>query len=129
MVITGSLDYDNPDVDPVGRELRSYCGRPAFEPADRIAPFDHARQHYVAFSRARHLLVLTSNGAVHPRFDAIWNGLPRWDDLTGWELAALQRQRFRSDDGRNPSSPRTERSGRETLRLQRLDIHMSIGSG
>ena len=129
VVITGSLDYDNADVDPVGRELRSYCGRPAFEPADRIAPFDHARQHYVAFSRARHLLVLTSNGAVHPRFDAIWNGLPRWDDLTGWELAALQRQRFRSDDGRNPSSPRTQRSGRETLRLQRLDIHMSIGSG
>ena len=105
VVITGSLDYDNADVDPVGWELRSYCGRPAFEPADRIAPFDHARQHYVAFSRARHLLVLTSNGAVHPRFDAIWNGLPRWDDLTGWELAALQRQRFRSDDGRNPSSP------------------------
>ena len=132
VVITGSLDYDNADVDPVGRELRSYCRRPAFEPADRIAPFDHARQHYVAFSRARHLLVLTSNGAVHPRFDAIWNGLPRWDDLTGSDLAALQRQRFRSkgdDDGRNPSSPRTERSGRETLRLQRLDIHMSIGSG
>ena len=132
VVITGSLDYDNADVDPVGWELRSYCRRPAFEPADRIAPFDHARQHYVAFSRARHLLVLTSNGAVHPRFDAIWNGLPRWDDLTGWELAALQRQRFRSkgdDDGRNPSSPRTQRSGRETLRLQRLDIHMSIGSG
>ena len=132
VVITGSLDYDNADVDPVGWELRSYCRRPAFEPADRIAPFDHARQHYVAFSRARHLLVLTSNGAVHPRFDAIWNGLPRWDDLTGSDLAALQRQRFRSkgdDDGRNPSSPRTERSGRETLRLQRLDIHMSIGSG
>ena len=129
VVITGSLDYDNADVDPVGRELRSYCGRPAFEPADRIAPFDHARQHYVAFSRARHLLVLTSGGVVHPRFDAIWNGLPRWDDLTGWELAALQRQRFRSDDGRNPSSPRTQRSGRETLHLQRLDIHMSIGSG
>ena len=132
VVITGSLDYDNADVDPVGWELRSYCRRPAFEPADRIAPFDHARQHYVAFSRARHLLVLTSGGAVHPRFDAIWNGLPRWDGLTGSDLAALQRQRFRSkgdDDGRNPSSPRTQRSGRETLRLQRLDIHMSIGSG
>ena len=132
VVITGSLNYDNPDVDPVSRELRTYCRRPAFEPAGRIADFDHARQHYVAFSRARHLLVLTSNGAVHPRFDAIWKQLPRWDDLTGSDLAALQRQRFRSkgdDDGRNPSSPRTQRSGRETLHLQRLDIHMSIGSG
>ena len=132
VVITGSLDYDNADVDPVGWELRSYCRRPAFEPADRIAPFDHARQHYVAFSRARHLLVLTSNGAVHPRFDAIWKGLPRWDDLTGSELAALRRQRFRSEgdiDGPNLSVPRTARSGRETLHLQRLDIRMSIGSG
>ena len=132
VVITGSLDYDNADVDPVGRELWSYCRRPAFEPAGRIADFDHARQHYVAFSRARHLLVLTSNGAVHPRFDAVWKQLPRWDDLTGSDLAALQRQRFRSkgdDDGRNPSSPRTQRSGRETLHLQRLDIHMSIGAG
>ena len=132
VVITGSLNYDNPDVDPVGRELRTYCRRPAFEPAGRIADFDHARQHYVGFSRARHLLVLTSNGAVHPRFDAIWKQLPRWDDLTGSDLAALQRQRFRSkgdDDGRNPSSPRTQRSGRETLHLQRLDIHMSIGAG
>ena len=90
------------------------------------------RRHYVGFSRAKRLLVLTSGGVVHPRFDAIWNGLPRWDDLTGSELAALQRQRFRSkgdDDGRNPSSPRTQRSGPETLHLQRLDIHMSIGSG
>ena len=26
-------------------------------------------------------------------------------------------------------SPRTQRSGRETLHLQRLDIHMSIGAG
>ena len=25
--------------------------------------------------------------------------------------------------------PEQQRSGRETLRLQRLDIHMSIGSG
>ena len=132
VVITGSLDYDNADADPVGRELRSYCRRPAFEPADRIADFDHARQHYVAFSRARHLLVLTSNGAVHPRFDAIWKQLPRWDDLTGSDLAALQRQRFRSEediDGRILSAPRKERGGHETLRLQRLDIHMSIGSG
>ena len=29
MVIVGSLDYCNPDVDPVGRELRHYCRRPS----------------------------------------------------------------------------------------------------
>ena len=132
VVIVGSLGLDNRDADPMGRLLAPYRRRPPFEPARRMAEFDHMRRHYVGFSRAKRLLVLTSGGVVHPRFDAIWNGLPRWDDLTGSELAALQRQHFRSkgdDDGRNPSSPRTQRSGRETLHLQRLDIHMSIGAG
>ena len=92
VVITGSLNYDNPDVDPVGRELWSYCRRPAFEPADRIADFDHARQHYVAFSRPRGLLVLTSAGRVHPRFEDVWDRLPRWDRV---DRRALGRQRFR----------------------------------
>ena len=92
VVITGSLNYDNPDVDPVGRELWSYCRRSAFEPADRIADFDHARQHYVAFSRPRGLLVLTSAGRVHPRFEDDWDRLPRWDRV---DRRALGRQRFR----------------------------------
>ena len=92
VVIVGSLGFDNADVDPVGRELAPYCKRPAFEPADRIADFDHARQHYVAFSRPRHLLVLTAAGAVHPRFKNAWDGLPRWDRM---DRRALGRQRFR----------------------------------
>ena len=92
VVMVGSLDFDNGDTDPVGRELEPYCSRPAFEPADRIADFDHARQHYVAFSRPRHLLVLTAAGDVHPRFKNAWDGLPRWDRMDRRELA---RQRFR----------------------------------
>ena len=92
VVIVGSLDFCNPNVDPVGRELGSYCHRPAFEPAGRIADFDHARQHYVAFSRPRRLLVLTGSGPVHPRFEGIWNDLPRWDRV---DRRALARQRFR----------------------------------
>ena len=92
VVIVGSLGFDNADVDPVGRELAPYCKRPAFEPADRIADFDHARQHYVAFSRPRHLLVLTAAGSVHHRFADAWDGLPRWDRM---DRRALARQRFR----------------------------------
>ena len=92
VVIVGSLDFCNPNVDPVGRELGSYRHRPAFEPAGRIADFDHARQHYVAFSRPRSLLVLTGSGPVHPRFEGIWNDLPRWDRV---DRRALARQRFR----------------------------------
>ena len=92
VVIVGSLNFNNPNVDPVGRELACYCRRPAFEPAGRIADFDHARQHYVAFSRPRSLLVLTASGPVHPRFDSIWNDLPRWDRM---DRRSLARQRFR----------------------------------
>ena len=92
VVIVGSLEVYNTDVDPVGRELALYCKRPAFEPADRIADFDHARQAYVAFSRARGLLVLTASGSVHSRFADAWDGLPRWDRM---DRRSLGRQRFR----------------------------------
>ena len=92
VVIVGSLGFHSSDTDPVGRELESYCSRPAFEPADRIADFDHARQHYVAFSRPKRLLVLTAAGEVHPRFKDAWDGLPRWDRM---DRRALARQRFR----------------------------------
>ena len=104
VVITGSLGFDNPDTDSVGRELAPYARRPAFEPASRIARFDHARQHYVAFSRPRGLLVLTAAGGVHARFEDIWERLPRWD---GMDRRALARQRFRPseplDDGDQPA--------------------------
>ena len=92
MVIVSSLDYCNPDVDPVGRELQHYCLRPSFEPVDRTSDFDHARQHYVAFSRPRGLLVLTSGDPVHPRLAEAWDRLPRWDRM---DRRALARQRFR----------------------------------
>ena len=92
VVIVGSLGFDNSDVDPVGRDLQPYLRRPSFEPGERIADFDHARQHYVAFSRARHLLVLTAGRPVHPRFRDAWDHLPRWDEM---DRTALGRQRFR----------------------------------
>ena len=102
VVIVGSLNYDNADVDPVGRELAPYCRRPAFEPAERIADFDHARQHYVAFSRPKGLLVLTSAGPVHPRFEHIWNDCPAG---TGWTA------------GRWPGSGSGRRSRPSTWRI------------
>ena len=68
VVIVGSLDFHNSDVDPVGRTLAPYCRRPDREPPRRIAAFDHMRQHYVAFSRPQDLLVLTAGEPVHPRF-------------------------------------------------------------
>ena len=118
VVIVGSLDFDNADVDPVGRELRTYCRRPAFEPSHRIADFDHARQHYVAFSRPRGLLVLTSAGRVHPRFEQIWNDLPRWDRV---DRRALARQRFRPSEAVDDME-HTPGRAQVIPHLKRLDV-------
>ena len=118
VVIVGSLDYCNPDGDPVGRELQHYSLRPSFEPAGRTSDFDHARQHYVAFSRPRGLLVLTSGGPVHPRLEDAWDHLPRWDRM---DRGALARQRFKPAE--QPGE--TERSSRPVSAapsLGRLDV-------
>ena len=118
VVIVSSLDYCNPDVDPVGRELQHYCLRPSFEPADRTSDFDNARQHYVAFSRPRGLLVLTSGDPVHPRLADAWDRLPRWDSM---DRRALARQRFQpaeqTDNTERPPCPVPA-----TPSLRRLDV-------
>ena len=118
VVIVGSLDLDNREVDPAGRDLAGHLARPPYEPARRVADFDHARQHYVAFSRARNLLVLTSAGAVHPRFSAAWTDLPRWDAM---DRMALERQRF---------GPSREVATTRTIPfLRQLDVWMRIHLG
>ena len=95
VVVVGSLDAPDMDTDRVGRNLSGYCTGNALEPAELIADFDRARRHYVAFTRARRLLVLTCAGRPHRRFDTIWDGAARWPDL---DREALARQRFGTAD-------------------------------
>lgn len=118
VVIVGSLDHCSFDADPVGRELRPYCLQPPFDPLDRIEDFDDARQRYVAFSRPRGLLALTSGAPVHPSLEDAWERLPRWDSM---DRRALARQRFRpAEQGRetehSPGPPQAAPS------LKRLDV-------
>ena len=68
---------------------------------DRIGDFDRARQHYVAFTRARHLLVLTASGEPQTRIRSIWEVAARWPDA---DRDALARQRF----GATGTVPRKE---------------------
>ena len=125
VVIVGSLDFHASNVDPVGRSLARHCRRSDWEPARRIAAFDHMRQFYVAFSRPQDLLVLTASGPVHPRFDPIWEDAPRWTEMSPTPLAELARQRFRSvgdDVGSERAAAPTPQ--RMIYRLQRLDLHI-----
>ena len=123
VVIVGSLDFHQPNVDPVGRSLAPYYLRSDAEPARRIAAFDHMRQHYVAFSRAERLLVLTAGGPVHHRFDGIWDEASRWRELCQRDLEALGRQRFepREKGSTREAAPVT---GRVMLRLMGVDVHL-----
>ena len=98
VVIVGSLDFHNRNVDPVGRVLLPHGERSGLEPANRIALYDHMRQHYVAFSRARCLLILTANDEPKAHFSPIWDQAVRWHEMGRNERRALGRQRFRSDD-------------------------------
>jgi DNA helicase-2/ATP-dependent DNA helicase PcrA len=72
----------------VDRSLGPYYHREPFEPEKRITEFDRMRLHYVAFSRAEKLLVLTTTDTPKPHFNPIWQGLPQWPYVQKELLAA-----------------------------------------
>ena len=90
VVVVGSLCGPDMATDRVGRNLAD-CGVYSGEPEDRIGEFDRARAHYVGFTRARCLLVLTASGEPHARFRSIWDEAAGWPDV---DRAVLGRQRF-----------------------------------
>ena len=55
----------------IDRVLGPFYQRPAFEPENRIIGFDRMRLHYVAFSRAEKVLVLTTTDQPKPYFNPI----------------------------------------------------------
>ena len=90
LVIVGSLTGPDMATDRIGRNLAD-CGVYSGELDSLIGEFDRARQHYVAFTRARCLLVLTASGEPQARFRCIWDEAARWP---GVDRDALGRQRF-----------------------------------
>ena len=105
-VVAVGLDDFGGD-DEVGSELAPHFPRPTFEPQQRIADFDRMRQHYVAFSRAQNLLILTASRPPAAHFDSIWAGLPLWPGLDAAARDKLLRQRFGAErSGAAPAAPR-----------------------
>ena len=78
VVVVGSLAVQLPSPKDVDHVLGPFYTRPQFEPPDRITGFDRMRLHYVAFSRAEKILVLTTTDHPKPHFNVIWQGLPQW---------------------------------------------------
>ena len=60
--VVGSLSGPDLDTDRVGRNLAECYGLCPGEQAGRIANLDRVRRRYLAFTRARNLLVLNTGG-------------------------------------------------------------------
>lgn len=81
VVVVGSLNVQLSSSKQVDRDLSPFYQRPPFEPESRITNFDRMRLHYVAFSRAQKLLVLTASNDPKPpqsHFMPILEELPQW---------------------------------------------------
>ena len=115
VVAVGSLSFHAGDPDPVGRRLVRYFPPGNPRPNALVAEHARMRQHYVAFSRTRRMLILTASEEPHPRFDAIWRDAPRWPDV---DLRALSSQRF--SDGSTHAPELVVNLGR----MKRLTIRM-----
>lgn len=94
VVVVGSLCTQLASPKQVDRDLAPFYHRPTFEPEDRITTFDRMRLHYVAFSRAQKVLVLTAPEPPKDYFAPIWQGLPQWPYVQK-DLLATQRFRLR----------------------------------
>ncbi len=96
VVVVGSLGVQLSTAKGVDRDLSPFYHRPPFEPEKRITLFDRMRLHYVAFSRAEKILVLTACEPPKNHFAPIWQGLPQWpyvrkDLLEAQRFSAKQR--------------------------------------
>jgi DNA helicase-2/ATP-dependent DNA helicase PcrA len=88
VVIVGSLALSIKSGKQEDRLLGPFYHREPFEPEKRITEFDRMRLHYVAFSRAEKVLVLTTTDTPKPHFSPIWQGLPQWPYVQQDLLAA-----------------------------------------
>ena len=88
VIIVGSLAVQVSVGKQVDRLLGPFYHREPFEPEERVTTFDRMRLHYVAFSRAEKLLVLTTTDEPKSHFETIWQGLPQWPHVRTEVLAA-----------------------------------------
>jgi len=96
VTVVGSLKSSLGSGKEHDRNLGPFYNRPLFEPESRITGFDRMRLHYVAFSRAEKILVLTAEAEKLPRspdFDSIWQLAHQWPNIRtevlqaqGWDL-------------------------------------------
>ena len=81
VVLVGGLHAADLRADELETKLGGYLKRTTAEPTHLTARFDLARQHFVAFSRAQRLLVITAQRQPHAIFSSIWDAVPSWTSV------------------------------------------------
>lgn len=69
VVVVGSLSVQLSSPKDLDHILGRFYLRPPFEPESRITGFDRMRLHYVAFSRAEKILILTTTEQPKEHFN------------------------------------------------------------
>jgi DNA helicase-2/ATP-dependent DNA helicase PcrA len=93
VVIVGSLHKNFAVQKEVDRDLLPFSKRGTFESEKQMTEFDRIRHYYVAFTRAKRLLVLTTPDKPKPWFYPIWEGLDQYPYI---EKELLKAQKFES---------------------------------
>jgi len=80
VVVVGGPEIQSYGLNDVDKCLGPFYHRPRYEPVECIPLFDFIRLYYVAFSRARDMLVLTGSRhkKISPYFKRILQELPQW---------------------------------------------------
>lgn len=82
VTIVGSLNIASSTGKELDRKLGQYYNRKDLEPESMVTGFDRMRLHYVAYSRAEKILVLTADMSASTPIQK-WHK-PIWDQATDW---------------------------------------------
>ena len=99
VVVVGGTEIQSYGLNDVDKCLHPFYQRPQYEPVESIPRFDFMRLYYVAFSRARNLLVLTGDQRhkISPYFKEIMQGLPQLP------YAQSELSNFKAPEQRDPA--------------------------
>jgi DNA helicase-2/ATP-dependent DNA helicase PcrA len=102
VTVVGSLNTARGSGKEHDKNLGPYYRRPLFEPAELVTGFDRMRLHYVAYSRAEKILVLTADKSAKIQG---WHK-PIWDQATDWTPGARKQVDTQSWDAKPKLPPK-----------------------
>ena len=104
VTVVGSLHSGLGSGKEHDRNLGAYYNRKVYEPEGMVTGFDRMRLHYVAYSRAEKILVLTADKSAKTPIQK-WHE-PIWNQANDWGTTAEQQVDTQSWDARQKLPPK-----------------------